>query len=118
MSGFEAGLLRRLLEFSPRDRVLDLACGHGRHARALSPEVGRELTRLAATAPVLVELWLGGPELYELGRAADRTAAQRTPSAGTLTPTERAALRLGILQALGATSSPAADGRSATPGRC
>ena len=40
MSGFEAGLLRRLLELSPRDRVLDLACGHGRHARALSPEVG------------------------------------------------------------------------------
>jgi len=40
MSGFEAGLLRRLLELSPRDTVLDLACGHGRHARALSPEVG------------------------------------------------------------------------------
>jgi SAM-dependent methyltransferase len=40
MSGFEAGLLRRLLDLGPRDRVLDLACGHGRHARALSPEVG------------------------------------------------------------------------------
>jgi SAM-dependent methyltransferase len=40
MSGFEAGVLRRLLALSPRDRVLDLACGHGRHARALSPEVG------------------------------------------------------------------------------
>jgi len=40
MSGFEAQLLRRLLELGPLDRVLDLACGHGRHARALSPEVG------------------------------------------------------------------------------
>ncbi len=40
MSGFEAGLIRRLLAIGPRDRVLDLACGHGRHARALSPEVG------------------------------------------------------------------------------
>ena len=40
MSGFEAELLRRLLELGPGDRVLDLACGHGRHARALSPEVG------------------------------------------------------------------------------
>ncbi len=40
LSTFEAGLLRRLLAVGPRDRVLDLACGHGRHARALSPEVG------------------------------------------------------------------------------
>ncbi len=40
LSGFEAGVLRRLLDLGPRDRVLDLACGHGRHARALSPEVG------------------------------------------------------------------------------
>jgi SAM-dependent methyltransferase len=40
MSGFEAGVLRRLLALGPLDRVLDLACGHGRHARALSPEVG------------------------------------------------------------------------------
>lgn len=40
LSGFEAQLLRRLLDLGPRDRVLDLACGHGRHARALSPEVG------------------------------------------------------------------------------
>lgn len=40
LSGFEAGLLRRLLALGPEDRVLDLACGHGRHARALAPEVG------------------------------------------------------------------------------
>ena len=40
LSGFEAALLLRLLEIGPGDRVLDLACGHGRHARALSPEVG------------------------------------------------------------------------------
>jgi SAM-dependent methyltransferase len=40
LSTFEARLLRNLLEIGPRDRVLDLACGHGRHARALSPEAG------------------------------------------------------------------------------
>ena len=40
LSTFEAALLRRLLVLGPRDRVLDLACGHGRHARTLSPEVG------------------------------------------------------------------------------
>jgi SAM-dependent methyltransferase len=40
LSSFEAALLRRLLELGPGDRVLDLACGHGRHARAVSPEVG------------------------------------------------------------------------------
>jgi SAM-dependent methyltransferase len=40
LSGFEAALLRRLLDVGPGDRVLDLACGHGRHARAISPEVG------------------------------------------------------------------------------
>jgi SAM-dependent methyltransferase len=40
LSGFEASLVRRLLLLGTRDRVLDLACGHGRHARAISPEVG------------------------------------------------------------------------------
>jgi len=40
LSGIEAALLMRLLDVGPGGRVLDLACGHGRHARALSPEVG------------------------------------------------------------------------------
>jgi SAM-dependent methyltransferase len=40
LSGFEGALLLRLLEVGPGDRVLDLACGHGRHARAMSQEVG------------------------------------------------------------------------------
>lgn len=40
LSGIEAGLLLRMLEVGPVDRVLDLACGHGRHARAIAPEVG------------------------------------------------------------------------------
>ena len=40
LSGIEASLLLRMLEVGSGDRVLDLACGHGRHARAISPEVG------------------------------------------------------------------------------
>jgi SAM-dependent methyltransferase len=40
LSGIEAALLLRMLEVGSGDRVLDLACGHGRHARAISPEVG------------------------------------------------------------------------------
>ena len=39
LSGFEAGLIREMLELRPGDRCLDLACGHGRHARFLAPEV-------------------------------------------------------------------------------
>jgi len=39
LSGFEAELIRDALELRPGDRCLDLACGHGRHARFLSPEV-------------------------------------------------------------------------------
>jgi SAM-dependent methyltransferase len=41
LSAIEAALLRDLLRLGARDRVLDLACGHGRHARALAPEVAR-----------------------------------------------------------------------------
>ena len=40
LSSFESRLLRQMLAVGPGDRVLDLACGHGRHARLLSPEVG------------------------------------------------------------------------------
>ncbi len=39
LSTFEAGVIRALLGLAPAQRALDLACGHGRHARALSPEV-------------------------------------------------------------------------------
>jgi SAM-dependent methyltransferase len=40
LSGIEAALLLRMLEVGSGDRVLDLACGHGRHASAISPKVG------------------------------------------------------------------------------
>jgi SAM-dependent methyltransferase len=39
LSAFEAREIQRLLELRRTDRVLDLACGHGRHARLLAPEV-------------------------------------------------------------------------------
>jgi SAM-dependent methyltransferase len=36
LSALEAEAVRVLLALRPRDRVLDLACGHGRHGRALA----------------------------------------------------------------------------------
>jgi len=40
LSSFESELIRKTLRLDPGDRCLDLACGHGRHARFLAPEVG------------------------------------------------------------------------------
>jgi SAM-dependent methyltransferase len=39
LSALEADVIAELLEVEPRDRVLDLACGHGRHARVLAAKV-------------------------------------------------------------------------------
>jgi SAM-dependent methyltransferase len=39
LSALEAALIARLLALRPEDRVLDLACGHGRHALALAGAV-------------------------------------------------------------------------------
>jgi SAM-dependent methyltransferase len=40
LTAIEADRIAELLELGPRDRVLDLGCGHGRHARALAGRVG------------------------------------------------------------------------------
>jgi SAM-dependent methyltransferase len=40
LSELEAGVIHALLGVGPGDRVIDLACGHGRHARVLAPRVG------------------------------------------------------------------------------
>ena len=39
LSAMEAEEIARLLALGPRDRVLDIACGHGRHARVLAGRV-------------------------------------------------------------------------------
>ena len=39
LSALEAGVIAALLGLGPRDRVLDLACGHGRHAWPLAGQV-------------------------------------------------------------------------------
>ena len=41
LSALEADAIAALLGLRPADRVLDLACGHGRHARVLARRVGR-----------------------------------------------------------------------------
>jgi SAM-dependent methyltransferase len=59
LSALEADLVARLLGLGPGDRVLDLACGHGRHAWPLAGRVGwllglersPEALRLAAGPP-------------------------------------------------------------------
>jgi ubiquinone/menaquinone biosynthesis C-methylase UbiE len=40
LSALEAEVIAALLALGPRDRVLDCACGEGRHARVLAPRVG------------------------------------------------------------------------------
>ncbi|HUL61147.1 MAG TPA: class I SAM-dependent methyltransferase [Anaeromyxobacteraceae bacterium] len=40
LSALEAEAIATLLRLAPHDRVLDLACGHGRHARVLAGRVG------------------------------------------------------------------------------
>jgi SAM-dependent methyltransferase len=40
LTAVEAHRIAELLALGPRDRVLDLGCGHGRHARALAGRVG------------------------------------------------------------------------------
>jgi SAM-dependent methyltransferase len=40
LSALEAGVVAGLLRLGARDRVLDLACGHGRHAAPLAARVG------------------------------------------------------------------------------
>jgi hypothetical protein len=73
------------------------------------PEVGRELARAAGLDAILVELWLGDAEGYELGHAAAVADARRPEEIVKLVPAERAALRIGILTALGSSRSPAAE---------
>lgn len=41
LSALEAGRIAALLALGPRDRLLDLACGHGRHLRPLAARAGR-----------------------------------------------------------------------------
>ncbi len=40
LSALEAAVIARLLALAPGHRVLDLACGHGRHARVLAARAG------------------------------------------------------------------------------
>jgi SAM-dependent methyltransferase len=41
LSALEAEVIAALLRIGPRDRVLDLACGHGRHAWPMAARAGR-----------------------------------------------------------------------------
>jgi SAM-dependent methyltransferase len=41
LSELEAEVIAALLRLGPRDRVLDLACGHGRHAGVIAGRVGQ-----------------------------------------------------------------------------
>jgi len=63
LSGFEAEVIAGLLRLGPGDRVLDLACGHGRHAWPLAGRAGRVVG-------------------LERSAAAVRRAAQAGPATG------------------------------------
>ncbi len=52
LSAVEAAAISALLGLGPGDRVLDLACGHGRHVHALAPSVAH-VTGLDRSGPYL-----------------------------------------------------------------
>jgi SAM-dependent methyltransferase len=60
LSALEAEVIARLLELVPGHRVLDLACGHGRHARVLAGRVG-ELWAIDRSGPYLARAATSGP---------------------------------------------------------
>jgi SAM-dependent methyltransferase len=62
LSELEAAAIRRLLGLGPADRVLDLACGHARHAHVLAPCV-REVVGLDRNALYLTRARGGGAAL-------------------------------------------------------
>jgi SAM-dependent methyltransferase len=70
LSTAEAGVIERLLRLRPGDRVLDLACGHGRHAWPLA-ERGFRVAGMERSADYLRRAVAGRPPL---GSAAPRGA--------------------------------------------
>jgi len=74
LSAMEADLVARLLGLGPGDRVLDLACGHGRHAWPLAGRVGFLLGLERSEAAL--RLAVGGPP----GGALARDGAARAPA--------------------------------------
>jgi len=70
LSGIEAEAIARLLALGPGDRVLDLACGHGRHARVLAGRVAS-----------LVGLDRSGAYLRRAVRSAPQQGERETPPA-------------------------------------
>jgi SAM-dependent methyltransferase len=60
LSAAEAGVIQRLLRLRPGDRVLDLACGHGRHAWPLA-EMGARVVGVERSGPYLARAALAGP---------------------------------------------------------
>jgi SAM-dependent methyltransferase len=60
LSAAEAGVIQRLLRLRPGDRVLDLACGHGRHAWPLAA-MGARVVGLERSGPYLTRAAAAGP---------------------------------------------------------
>jgi SAM-dependent methyltransferase len=69
LSRAEAGLIAALLRLSPGDVVLDLACGHGRHALPLA-EAGAEVVGLDRSADYLRRAAASPPHPDPLPRGA------------------------------------------------
>jgi SAM-dependent methyltransferase len=67
LSAVEADAVAGLLGLGRGDRVLDLACGHGRHARALAPRV-RAVAGLDRSGPYLHLAAAGAPAVVALVR--------------------------------------------------
>jgi SAM-dependent methyltransferase len=67
LSAAEAGVIQRLLRLRPGDRVLDLACGHGRHAWPLAA-MGARVVGVERSGPYLTRAAAGAASRPGLGK--------------------------------------------------
>lgn len=81
LSALEADLLAGLLRLGPGDRVLDLACGHGRHAWPLAGRVGWVLGLEREAAPLARALAGGSAGAAPAFLRADLRALPLRPGA-------------------------------------
>lgn len=81
LSALEAEVVALLLGLDARDRVLDLACGHGRHARVLAGRVGAVVGLERSAEYLRRATATGAPPSRPAGAGERGRGASATPTA-------------------------------------